>query len=555
MGRNLVVCCDGTGNFWRPAARGTNVVRLVEALPPPNDRQIFYYDPGVGTPDGYLVNGDSALSVRDLTARIAGLAWGDGVWTNVAEAYLFIVRHYRPGDRIFLLGFSRGAFTARAVGGLIHLCGLLRPQHDNMVASLLRVYRARAGRKRDGAGASLRTVFCQDVTEVHFTGVWDTVESVGMLRLLLGASITSNRAVKDSFRHVRHAVALDEQRSPYLPRLYDPPMTGLPAGHSFKQVYFCGAHSDVGGSYSHDGLSNAALHWMAREANAVGLDIDFNILDRHRVNVCDRLHDQVLRSPAWTILGVFRRDAAPAPVWVHESVLERRRLDPSYRPALPWAWQSEYTATHVIDASGDAVHRPVPEMAPPEAPSRQHWARWSVALLLLGLSSTAWILALWGAELWQLARMQSSGDLLVFLERLCGNDGRCPARLVGKDMLLLLSYSACLPAALLLVLRAGTPDGAVSQLQGRAARAGAVLPLADLFENWWTLSLWDAHRAPACSPLPCHWVESIYATLAFLASLLKLGALVVLAMLLVACLWRCLRRLTRRAGPQSTGGA
>ena len=123
VGRNLVVCCDGTGNLWRPGACDTNVVRLFKALPPDDpQQQLSYYDPGVGTPDGLVGTGGRAgLFSLDTLRRVAGLAWGDGVWDNVAQAYLFLCHHHQPGDRIYLFGFSRGAFTVRVVAGLSRL--------------------------------------------------------------------------------------------------------------------------------------------------------------------------------------------------------------------------------------------------------------------------------------------------------------------------------------------------------------------------------------------------------------------------------------------------
>src|SRR5205809_5877411 len=104
MSRNLVICCDGTGNVWGPSADRTNVVKLVECLVADHpERQLHYYDPGVGTPDGYLTEGDG-LSKTAIMKRVAGLLFGEGVWTNVAEAYRFLMTNYAPGDRIFLFG-------------------------------------------------------------------------------------------------------------------------------------------------------------------------------------------------------------------------------------------------------------------------------------------------------------------------------------------------------------------------------------------------------------------------------------------------------------------
>lgn len=255
VGRNLVVCCDGTGNLWRPGVCDTNVVRLFMALPRDDPQQLGYYDPGVGTPDGLVGTGGRAgLFSLDTLRRVAGLAWGDGVWDNVAQAYLFLCHHHQPGDRIYLFGFSRGAFTVRVVSGLIHLFGLLRPGHEHLMSTLLRLYRHPVDPDHptpEEVAAGIRAFgdrFCRSGVEVHFIGVWDTVETVGMSQMFgVGSSNPRNTQVKPSYRHVRHALALDELRWTFLPRRYTLPAESLDPGQTFRQVWFRGAHSDVGG--------------------------------------------------------------------------------------------------------------------------------------------------------------------------------------------------------------------------------------------------------------------------------------------------------------------
>ncbi|WP_234439638.1 MULTISPECIES: T6SS phospholipase effector Tle1-like catalytic domain-containing protein [Streptomyces] len=122
MGKNIVVCLDGTGNQLK--ARGnTNVVKLYEMLDLHDPTaQIAYYDPGVGT---FSAAGAWTTPGRKIS-KLLGLAFGSGLKANLAEAYTYLMHHYEPGDRIFLFGFSRGAYTARALAGLLKSVGLLR---------------------------------------------------------------------------------------------------------------------------------------------------------------------------------------------------------------------------------------------------------------------------------------------------------------------------------------------------------------------------------------------------------------------------------------------
>jgi uncharacterized protein (DUF2235 family) len=127
MSRNLIVCFDGTNNQF--GAHDTNVVRLVQALERFGERQLVYYDPGVGTlPEPGLL-----AQVASRVSELVGLAFGVGLVGKIERAYAFLMRNWQPGDRVFLFGFSRGAYTARALAGLLHMFGLLRPSHENLL--------------------------------------------------------------------------------------------------------------------------------------------------------------------------------------------------------------------------------------------------------------------------------------------------------------------------------------------------------------------------------------------------------------------------------------
>ena len=224
MARQLIICCDGTSNNLTGGARDTNVTRLCELFAPDANDQLLYYDPGVGNPD-QLPGASLTDSISRFSARLHGLAFGKGVYENIARAYLFLMRHYQPGDQIFLLGFSRGAFTARSIGGLVTQFGLLRPVMENLVPTLLHVYfsdRELGGSKYTAIRDQISRLFASDqsrATPVWFVGVWDTVSSVGAP--LLSRTITASPTIVGKrFNHVRHALALDEYRRSFEPRPY-----------------------------------------------------------------------------------------------------------------------------------------------------------------------------------------------------------------------------------------------------------------------------------------------------------------------------------------------
>lgn len=493
---NLVVCCDGTGNVWKPGPGKTNVVKLVESLAREPLRQLHFYDPGVGTPDGYI--SESGQALRDVVRRVSGLVWGDGVWANVAAAYAFLVRNYQIDDRIYLFGFSRGAFTARAVAGLISLFGVLRSEHENLIPTLLQIYRtkpqARAsnpnGQSRSEIGESIRANFCHlEQTPVHFIGVWDTVESVGLSQLALGTQITSVPTVKPAYRHVRHALALDELRWPYQPRLYTEPDDLLPE-QTFKQVWFAGAHSDVGGGYAEQGLANAALHWMAREASFHELLIEIPLLQEHAVNALDTLHDEVASLPFWVSVGAFRRNY-PERIRIHESVAQRMANGAaSYQPALPAAIAVEATRSAYIDLQGNEISASVPTASELGQPVRMGIKVWHVVLWAALSALTIWIFSIHSQDALQLARTQSQGWVGALCDDLA-QWSRISSQSVGHllriDTLAIVFYSAWLSLTSFFLLRLAARNGTASPQLGKLVMYSAgFLPLADLFENTFT---------------------------------------------------------------------
>lgn len=365
MTRNLVVCCDGTNN--EIAGDTTNVLRLYRCLMR-GPEQIAFYDAGVGT----VANVDRMTARGRMLSRRLDSAIGQSVRANVIDAYLFLVRHYQPGDRIFLFGFSRGAYTARAVAGMIRFLGLLRPELMNLAEIAWSVYSGdnadQSIKVRFSGGDRFRETFClDDPVPIHFVGCWDTVSSFGWFSNLRTLPYTANN---DFLRHVRHALAIDERRAMFGANHFRP---ATPDQHtSFKEVWFAGCHSDVGGGYEEKvaGLSMVSLDWMLREASGQDLQVDpsqrANVFRQPPLDPLGKAHESLKGGWHLAELIPLRRYSGtrggkhwrPPHLWkrrtvtrympeatipvLHDSLLQRMRSMPDYKPRnLPDKYEVE----------------------------------------------------------------------------------------------------------------------------------------------------------------------------------------------------------------------
>ncbi len=271
MAKNIVICCDGTGNEF--GDHNSNVVKLYGALVIDGVRQVGYYHPGVGTMGAPTAH--NWLSKQ--WSRLIGLAFGGGLLANIGDAYRYLMDIYEEGDQVFLFGFSRGAYTARAIAGVLHMYGLLRPGNNGLIPYIIRMYakrtRAAAGMTQTLAVATeFKATFCRDC-KLHFVGVWDTVSSVGWIWDPIRLPYT---AQNPDMKTGRHAVSIDERRCYFRDNLWGSEIHKDGIDQDIKQVWFAGVHSDVGGSYAYPecGLSQLALEWMLCEAQSFGLVID-----------------------------------------------------------------------------------------------------------------------------------------------------------------------------------------------------------------------------------------------------------------------------------------
>jgi hypothetical protein len=275
MAKRLVVCCDGTWNAADQPSR-TNVAKVALSVVPGSaagKEQRVYYHSGVGTRRG---------------ERLRGGAFGMGLSRNVVDAYRFLVETYEPGDELFLFGFSRGAFTARSLAGLLRNGGVLRRDHADRIPEAWALYRDRIEQPNGAAATLFRRSYAYE-TEIRFIGVWDTVGALGIpvpdSAWLQPAANRLNR--RWEFHDTRlsrwvgaafHALAIDEQRSAFRPALWHQKPGAVEQGQELKQVWFAGVHCDVGGGYKETGLSDIALLWMVDQARRHGLKFDPEVL-------------------------------------------------------------------------------------------------------------------------------------------------------------------------------------------------------------------------------------------------------------------------------------
>lgn len=340
MTKNIIICCDGTGNEF--GVQNSNVVKLYQTLIC-DGGQIAYYHPGLGT-----MGARNALTrIGKWWTRLIGLAFGYGISENVADAYQFLMERFEPGDHVYVFGFSRGAFTARALCGLLHFGGLLTRGNEALIPYAIRMI------KRKNPDFPVTAAFKQTFSrecKPYFVGVWDTVSSVGWIYNAVHFPFTKATHNPD-LRIARHALAIDERRAFFRQNSFGDPHD---PEQDVMEVWFAGVHSDVGGSYpeSESQLSQIALRWMLCEAERAGLRADsqrkaailggkppFVAPDPTTKNQHESLHGWWWLGEVWpkvvhieTAHGIWRRSIRvnfgrrrriPENALIHESVKQR----------------------------------------------------------------------------------------------------------------------------------------------------------------------------------------------------------------------------------------
>ena len=278
MAKKIVLCFDGT---WQDSNDNTNVIKIYRSIlgedrsrnqvdetdPPHCAPTIKWYDEGVGTKWRNMVPG--------------GL-FGRGLAKNILEGHKFLADNYDSGDEIYLFGFSRGAYTARSLAGMIRNIGLIRGCYTKekevecnpVLMNGFRLYQRRDGSADTEEAKFFRSKYSICNVEIRFLGVWDTVGSLGAPPRSLDwvdrgydfHDTTLSRIVRNAY----HALAIDETRPEFMPTLW----TSAPKeGQTLEQVWFAGVHWEVGGGGECSTLADVPLQWMQEKAMANGLEL------------------------------------------------------------------------------------------------------------------------------------------------------------------------------------------------------------------------------------------------------------------------------------------
>jgi len=314
MSKNIVICCDGTGNEY--CDKKSNVVKLFEIIEKHSSDQVAYYDPGVGTMGSRV----AVTKPGKWLTRVLGLAFAYGLTRNIEEAYEFLMDNYNGGDKVFLFGFSRGAYTVRALAGLIMKCGLLHRNSRNQIPYATKLYRQRKIKSDSEIAVGFRDTFSR-ICIPHFIGVWDTVKTTGPFKRYRFSDLALNENIKFGY----HALAIDEKRAKFL-RV---PWSQAAPGQTIEQVWFPGVHCDVGGSYSECGLSNIALKWMIDKAIQQNLIIHQTKYNNIKPDCSDKIHKSYKN--LWRLLGKETRFIANG-ASIHACAFKKMEIDENYRP-------------------------------------------------------------------------------------------------------------------------------------------------------------------------------------------------------------------------------
>ncbi len=339
MGKNIVIFSDGTGQKGG-VNNNTNVYKLFNMVEDRTDKQIAYYDPGLGTD----------------WRKVSGNISGRGFSKNILDCYRFLFENFKAGDHIYLFGFSRGAATVRSLSGFVHLFGILPISRPDIIDEAFEIYQIVEKVKREKIAKAFIAKHHTMWAKIKFVGVFDTVSALGLPNKWISAILDKIHPFKfhsfelsESVEFARHALSIDEERKTFLPTLWNKLKDDQPKDR-LKQVWFCGVHTDVGGGYKEEDLSNISLRWMIQEATSKGLVIyekapAYQRLLTAELNVEGIMHNELLGAFGFIFRkqGRFWNEKIHGELCIHESVLKRTKnnanlSDPAY---APWVLQHE----------------------------------------------------------------------------------------------------------------------------------------------------------------------------------------------------------------------
>lgn len=324
VSKRIVICSDGTWNDPEDEIP-TNVLRLARAIKPQDAQgvqQVVFYDWGVGSYYSSVRGGTSGL----------------GMMKNVQDGYRFIVQNYDAGDHIYLFGYSRGAYTVRALAGMLNKCGVLKRTRADQIPDAFDFYK----KKSVKPGSTEATAWRRKHTvnrgrgNVDFIGVWDTVGALGIPTRVLAfvdeKDLFYDPILGSNVNVARHAVSIDEKRDDFRPTLWKDA-----EARDVKQVWFAGVHGDIGGGAKPKHgkyLSEIALAWMVDEAKQTGLNIESHA---HRsTSTHHKIKPNTSYKGFFKVLGKYEREI-PKDGIVHSSVRRRfNATDYAPKPLKDW---------------------------------------------------------------------------------------------------------------------------------------------------------------------------------------------------------------------------
>jgi len=333
MPKNIVVFSDGTGQEGGKG-NNTNVYNLFNMVEDRTPQQAAFYDRGLGT--GWR--------------KITGNGAGAGISQNIMECYKFIFEEYQAGDRIYLFGFSRGAYTVRSLSGFINLFGILPKSRPELIKKAYDIYEIEDTEDRKKKAEEFLGRHHNQYCYIEFIGVWDTVGALGVPFKAVDLVVDRvpffrhkfhDTALSDNVKHGCQALSLDDERLTFHPTFWDE--RKMQNHQRIEQVWFAGVHTDVGGGYPEHGLADITLGWMVKKATARGL----LIYPKHKVKTRPD-QDGMIHDSRKGMAALFRKkqreltDEILKPV-IHQSVLDRK-LDKKNNPGKykPWILQHAY---------------------------------------------------------------------------------------------------------------------------------------------------------------------------------------------------------------------
>ena len=375
MAKNIIVLSDGTG---QEGGKGhdTNVYKLMRMLEDRTERQIVFYDRGIGT------------DTNKITGNLAGAGFSE----NLLQCYQFIYENYNAGDKIYLFGFSRGAATVRSLANFVHYFGILPKSRPELIKQAYALYRiGREERKNEmpeeeknflieqlieiaeanpitdvlPRGSSLNERARKFVYEhpnqwasIEFLGVWDTVPALGVPGAVIDTFVNfipgwkhryHDFTLHPSVKNAYHALSIDDDRKWFQPTIWNSYNENY---QKVEQVWFSGSHTDVGGGFREPGLSDITLEWMVQKAVSHGIKLHLRSMQYWNFCVAPDATDDIHlpRVGAGKVYPEMQRNWSKAAQEtfglpkIHTSVLERAERVRGYKP-----WILEEFPEHEVE--------------------------------------------------------------------------------------------------------------------------------------------------------------------------------------------------------------